>query len=158
MIAAAVAVVASCLCLLGLFVYTYGGHDRPELIDSPEVAEVAERACTTMRAAVAVRAAPPQAATEAEVRAIRQQNDAVVAMVAEVRRLGKARLRDDHPTADWLSDWETLVDSRERHAAALSAGREPRFVVPVVDGVAITDRMNSTGLVCQVPPQLLDLP
>ncbi|MFG3604633.1 hypothetical protein [Micromonospora chersina] len=156
-----VAIVAASFILLscaGLFIYAYPNHDRPELIDSPEVAEVAESACATMQAAVVARAAPSNAAIDVRVRSIRDQNATVVAMVAHVRGMGSKRLDDDRPTAAWLSDWETLIEVRKQYAQDLAAGGKPRFAVPTDDGVPITDRMNHVGLACQVPSLLLDLP
>lgn len=138
--------------------WTYANHDRPELIDNPPVSEVAESACATMRATVAAQAAPPGAPVDARVRAIREQNAAVTAMVAQVRGLDRDLLADDRPTNLWLADWETLVEARERYAADLAAGGRPHFVVPTADGEPLTQRMNSVGLICEVPPQLLDLP
>ncbi|NJP35500.1 hypothetical protein [Micromonospora thermarum] len=137
--------------------WTYANHDRPELIDNPPVSEVAESACATMRATVAAKAAPPGALVDARVRAIREQNAAVTAMVAQVRDLDRDLLADDRPTSAWLADWETLVEARERYAADLAAGRRPQFAVPTVDGEPLTDRMNSVGLTCEVPPQLVHL-
>ncbi|MET7966370.1 hypothetical protein [Micromonospora sp. NPDC005305] len=137
--------------------WTYANHDRPELIDNPPVSEVAENACATMRATVAAKAAPPDAPVDARVRSIREQNAAVTVMVAQVRDLDRDLLADDRPTDAWLADWETLVGARERYAADLAAGRRPHFVVPTADGGPLTDRMNSVGLRCEVPPQLIDL-
>ncbi|MGY0002308.1 hypothetical protein [Micromonospora sp. I033] len=138
--------------------WTYANHDRPELIDNPPVSDVAESACATMHATVASKAAPPGAPVDAQVRAIRAQNAAVTAMVAQVRDLDRDLLADDRPTDAWLADWETLVEARERYAADLAAGRRPHFVVPTADGEPLPDRMNSVGLTCEVPPQLVDLP
>ncbi|MFF4879355.1 hypothetical protein [Micromonospora sp. NPDC000668] len=137
--------------------WTYANHDRPELIDNPPVSEVAESACATMRATVAAKAVPPDAPADARARSIREQNAAVTAMVARVRDLDRDLLAGDHPVNAWLADWETLVEARERYAADLATGRRPRFVVPTADGEPLTDRMNSVGLTCEVPPQLIDL-
>ncbi|MFE9955155.1 hypothetical protein [Micromonospora sp. NPDC005299] len=137
--------------------WTYANHDRPELIDNPPVSEVAESACARMRATVVAKAAPPDAPVDAQVRSIREQNAAVTVMVAQVRDLDRDLLADDRPTTAWLADWETLVEARERYAADLAAGRRPHFVVPTADGEPLTDRMNSVGLTCDVPPQLIDL-
>ncbi|MDO3701780.1 hypothetical protein Q3W71_08815 [Micromonospora sp. C28SCA-DRY-2] len=154
-------VVVSAVCGVVVFcagLWTYANHDRPELIDDPPVSEVAESACATMRATVAAKAAPPGAPVDARVRSIREQNAAVTAMVAQVRGLDADLLADDRPTTLWLADWETLVQTRERYAADLAAGGRPHFVAPTADGEPLTDRMNSVGLLCEVPPQLLDLP
>lgn len=145
-------IVVSCAGL-----WMYANHDRLELIDNPPVSEVAESACATMRATVAAKAAPPGAPVDARARSIREQNAAVTAMVAQVRDLGRDLLADDRPTDAWLADWETLVGARERYAADLVAGRRPHFVVPTADGRPLTERMNSVGLTCDVPPQLIDL-
>ncbi|MEH1165303.1 hypothetical protein V6V47_07940 [Micromonospora sp. CPCC 205539] len=138
--------------------WMYANHDRIELIDSPQVSEVAERACASMRATVVATAVSPGATPAARVRSLREQDTAVTAMVAQVRSLGSDRLRDDLPTTDWLTDWESLVAARERYADALSAGGDPHFEVPTADGRPIVDRMNRVGLTCEVPPQLVDLP
>jgi hypothetical protein len=110
-----------------------------------------------MRAAVVAKAAPGGAAIDARVRSIREQNAAVAVMVAQVRGLGSDRLEGDSPTVAWLADWETLIAIREQYAHDLSAGGRPRLVVPIVDGFPVTSRMDSVGLACKVPPQLLDL-
>ncbi|MFC0533094.1 hypothetical protein [Phytohabitans kaempferiae] len=156
LVVVAAVVATGCVGLSCAGLWVYASHDPPELIDS-EVADIADRACATMQAAVAARAAPPNAPIDAKVRSIGDQNAAVRTMVAQVRGLGDERLEDDLPSAAWLVDWETLVEVREQYAQDLSAGREPRFAVPMVDGVPITDRMNDVGLDCQVPPLLLDL-
>jgi hypothetical protein len=143
------------LCLAGFWVYA--NHDRPELIDRPEVSEVVESSCASMQAAVAAKAAPSDAAINAKVRSIGEQNAAVAAMVAQVRGLGSDLLEDDLPTVAWLSDWESLIAAREQYVRDLSTGRKPRFVVPTADGFPVTNRMDQVGLACQVPPQLLNL-
>ncbi|WP_433281399.1 hypothetical protein [Micromonospora sp. CA-244673] len=137
--------------------WMYANHDRPELIDNPPVSEVAESACATMRATVVAKAVPPDAPVDAQARSIREQNAAVTVMVAQVRDLDRDLRSDDRPTDAWLADWETLLEARERYADELAAGRRPHFVVPTADGGPLTDRMNSVGLTCEVPPQLIDL-
>ncbi|OZV79634.1 hypothetical protein CA850_16290 [Micromonospora echinospora] len=155
--------IAVAACTVGAFsifcagLWSYANHDRPELIDNPPVRETAESACATMQAAVVAKAVPPSAALDVRIRAVREQNAAVAAMVAQVRSLGSSRLDDDRPTAAWLADWETLVETRDQYANDLSAGRRPHFLVPTVDGVPIIERMNDVDLVCEVPPQLVDL-
>ncbi|MDG4800197.1 hypothetical protein [Micromonospora sp. WMMD980] len=139
------------------FVWTHTTHDHDQEIESSPIREVTESACATMSATVAAKAAPPGAPVEAQARAIREQDAAVTVMVARVRELDRDLRADDRPTNAWLADWETLVEARERHAADLAAGRRPHFVIPTADGKPITGRMNSVGLSCTVPPQLVDL-
>ncbi|WP_147252532.1 hypothetical protein [Micromonospora endolithica] len=127
------------------------------MIDNPPVSEVAEDACATMRTAVAAKAAPPGAPVDTRVRSIRERNAALTAMVARVRDLDPALLSEDRPTRAWLADWEHLVEVRERYAADLAAGRGAHFVVPTADGEPLAVRMNSVGLICEVPAQLVDL-
>ncbi|MCM0676715.1 hypothetical protein NCC78_18795 [Micromonospora phytophila] len=149
---------ALCLAAVALFAFSRTRHDRIELIDTPEVAQAAEGACATMRARVVAEAVPSGVAAEVKVRSIRGQNAAVTDLVARVRGLGEKRLREDVPTATWLSDWEALVEAREQYARELSTGARPHFLLPTADGHPLTERMNSVGLTFQVPPELVDLP
>jgi hypothetical protein len=78
-------------------------------------------------------------------------------MVTRVSGLGADALREDRPAERWLADWKSLIAARETFADDLAAGRNPSFRLPASDGVPITDRMNSVGLNCRVPVQLVDL-
>lgn len=124
-------------------------HDRPELIDDLVVAEAAESACATMTREVRTVAADP-------VQAIRDRNDAVIAMIDAVRAVGEDHVADDRPTELWLADWRALVDARSRYADDLAAGRDPRWVVPVADGQPVTERLGTVGLDCAVPPEVAE--
>jgi hypothetical protein len=143
------------LWIIGLWVYA--GHDRLELIDDPQIASTAEDACAAMTLAVRQAVAPPNATNAAKVRAIQEQNAAVITMIHTIRSLGADRLTEDLPTADWLTDWQTLVDRRARHAQALATNRPTPFVVPSADGAPITERMNTVGFTCTVPAELTNL-
>ncbi|MEV6600462.1 hypothetical protein AB0M36_26980 [Actinoplanes sp. NPDC051346] len=138
--------------------YVYANHDRPGLLDSPEVSDAADAACATMRATVAGQVLPPKATNEQKASFMGTQDAAVVAMVAEIRGLGTSRLADDLPAEDWLADWETLLRVRQQYAVDLVAGRKPSFVAPVVNGFPLVNRMNSVSVGCKVPAQLLSVP
>lgn len=127
----------------------FSGHDRPQLIDHPVVADAVESACATMTREVRAVAADP-------VRSIRDRNDAVIAMIDAVRAIGPDLIEEDRPTALWLADWQALVDARSRYADDLAAGRNPRWVVPDADGQPITERLVTVGLTCAVPPEVAE--
>ncbi|MDQ3943767.1 MAG: hypothetical protein M3357_01140 [Actinomycetota bacterium] len=115
--------------------FVFEGRDDPRSLDSRPVREEAVAACEEMRAGVAA-----ADGHEAE-------NQAVVAMVVRLRRLGTETLAKDVPTEDWLADWERMV-------AARRAGQP----FPRAGGAPIHRRMDD--LVkdlrpCQVPVQLI---
>lgn len=141
--------VAAIVVLIVLGFLVYANHDRPELIDDPDVVEAAERACAAMNREVREVVAEP-------VRAILTRNDAVIAMIDAVREVGEERIADDHPTGLWLADWRALVDARARYADDLAAGRNPGWVVPVVDGRPVTERVGEVGVDCAVPPEVAE--
>lgn len=139
-------VVGSTVAVSAAGFWLYANHDRLDFIDDPTVADRASAACEELtvqlgRLGAGVRPADRRAAESA----------AVAEMVASVRSLGERTIDGDHPTRQWLDDWEAL-------AAAHAAGR----AVPVDDlGNPIVDRMNGlavdSGLPeCQVPRQLVD--
>ncbi|MDX6294153.1 MAG: hypothetical protein QOH50_3228 [Kribbellaceae bacterium] len=132
-------------------------HDRPELIDDPQVVSTTESACSTMTHAVQQSAAPLNATNATKARAIQEQNNAVAAMIRTIRLLGSDRLDNDRPTPSWLADWQTLIDQRARYARNLDRNRPTPFVIPTVEGRPISERMNDVGISCTVPPALTDL-
>jgi hypothetical protein len=130
---------------VGVGLARYGSADHLDVLDDPVVVEAADSACVRMAAAVREAAPPAGAPAGAVASAMRAQDAAVTAMVREVRAVGAGRLRGDRPAISWLADWETLVRLREAYADAVAAGGHPALVVPVVDGVPITDRMGDAG-------------
>ncbi len=58
--------------------------------------------------------------------------------------------------ASWVEDWQRLVKVRDDYARALAAGKaKAAFVVPVVDGRSLVDRLHNSGINCRVPLVLL---
>ena len=137
-------VIAAVVVLWVLGFLVYANHDRPELVDDPDVVRAAESACAAMNREVLAVVAEP-------VQAIRARNDAVTAMIDAVREVGEERIADDEPTDLWLADWHALVNARARYADDLAAGRNPAWVVPVVDGRPVTERVGEVGVECAVP-------
>ncbi len=150
-------VAVACVAVWVAGMYLYAGHDRPELIDHPRVAEVAESSCAVLTRTVSANPVPALADNGLRARVIREQNVEVVALIDRVRALGTELITDDEPTDSWLRDWQLSVDARARYADDLEAGREPSFVVPVVWNTRVPDRMNRVGLDCVVPVGLIEL-
>jgi hypothetical protein len=132
-------------------------HDRPELIDDPQVVRTTESACATMTQAVQQAAAPLNATNATKARTIQEQNNAIAAMIRTIRLLGSDRLDNDYPTLSWLADWQMLIDQRARYARNLTRNRPTPFVIPTVEARPITERMNDVGISCTVPPELTNL-
>lgn len=143
------------LSAIGL--WAYANHDRPELIDRPDVVEIAESACRHLSAAIAAMPYDRDAAPSQRVAVIRKQDSAITALINEVLKLDAETRADDMPTDSWLDDWADLRAARERCADELDAAGDPVLVVPRSAGVPITDRMSSVGLDCEVPQALAHL-
>jgi hypothetical protein len=153
--------VMSVLVALGLVTVTLtelwrsATQDRPELIDHPVVVRTSNAACLVMRKSVHGVAPPPEAPIRVRVSAIRAQNQAVLGMLEQIRRVGPERMQRDVPLLTWMADWEQLVRARETYAAALAAGHQQPLKLPADPrGQPIIARMNSVGLDCTVPPEL----
>jgi hypothetical protein len=153
--------VMSVLVALGLVTVTltelwrYANKDRPELIDHPVVVRTSNAACLVMRKSVHGVAPPPEAPIRVRVSAIRAQNQAVLGMLEQIRRVGPERMQRDVPLTTWMADWEQLVRARETYAAALAAGHQQPLKLPADrTGQPIIARMNRVGLDCTVPPEL----
>ena len=115
--------------------YFFEDRDIPTAIDSTEVREAAGPACRRMQERV-------EAAGSDE-----EENEAVEAMVAEIRQLGPETLAGDEPAELWLADWEAFV-------AARRAG-DP---IPEGGGAPIHLRMDELVKdlrACQIPEQML---
>jgi hypothetical protein len=115
--------------------FVFEGRDDPESIDSRPVRQEALAACEEMRGRLDGARGPED------------ENVAVEAMVARLRRLGSETLAKDVPTESWLADWEQVV-------AARRAGKP----LPRAGGAPIHRRMDD--LVkdlrpCQMPAQLI---
>lgn len=153
--------VVSVLVALGLVTVTltalwqYANKDRPELIDHPVVVRTSNAACLIMRKSVHGVAPPPEAPVRVRVSAIRAQNQAVLGMLEQIRRVGPERMERDVPLKTWMADWEQLVRARETYAAALAAGHQQPLKLPADSaGQPIIRRMNGVGLDCTVPQEL----
>jgi hypothetical protein len=132
--------------------WAYVTHDRVDFIDTDRVFSAAEVACGHMSERL-----DGVSVTGDPVTRIEAENKVVLEMVNGIRRVGVAALEADMPAADWLADWEQLVDARHQVTTGSA------FVVPTTEGVPITERMNwvaqDSGLkACRVPARLLDPP
>lgn len=135
--------------------WSYATTDDPAVIGNSDIAAVAGRACAEMRDSAAAAAVGPAATLHQRVGALNAQNDAVIALVTQMRALGDARLASDLPAPQWIRDWERLVAARDAYARELAAGRRASLSLPVVDGRPLVDRLNDVGLNCRVPRVLL---
>jgi len=122
-----------------------------QLIEDPPLLDAIRRECATLRSEL-------DASSSRGADKVLEENGAVADFVARVQAATSNEARDnDPPTNDWLVDWLKLVAVRDRYARELrtseGADRRP---VPRVDGVPITDRMNSAVLECKVPSDIAD--
>jgi hypothetical protein len=141
---------------LGYVLYRYADTDHLGVLDDPVVVRAADSACGRMARSVH-RAAPGAGASPvAAAAAIREQDAAITAMVAEIRAVGRDRLEGDRPAVDWLADWADLARLREAYADELARGGRPTLRIPEVDGVPVSERMDAVALDedCQVAEEL----
>ena len=145
--------VAAVIALSGWGMWVYMNHDRLELIDRPDVVQRAERGCARMTAALHAVNGPDSAGGAEE---IRRENAIIDAFIASVRGLGREALDDDRPSEAWLDDWQRLRDLRAAFAQEVADGSATAPAIPTEDGEPITRRMNDVGILCEVPPEVLD--
>lgn len=132
-------------------------RDRPDTLDVQPVKGAATDACVRLRTGLdALPPLPPEATAQQRQERVGVQDAAIRTLVADVRAVGEPALRKDVPAEQWLSDWESLADSRRAWAAAGGTGP---YAVPVQDGRPISDRMGMIGLpACVVPASLTSAP
>lgn len=89
---------------------------------------------------------------------ILDQNEAVEAMLARVRKIDRDILAADEPAIAWLADWDKLLDARRDFAALVAQGKTTEFELPTDRvGDPIIDRMDwASEPECVVPDALLD--
>lgn len=152
---------AAALSVIACWIYamaTLTRHDDPELIDDPSVISKVESACAEMTASLAQPVASGSIRAVSQASTIRAQNEAVEAMTSAIRSLGRSSLAQDRPTAEWLTNWDELVRVRTNYADDLAASRSTTYIVPRIEGVPVTFRINEVSVACEVPPQLAGTP
>ncbi|MEP1125166.1 MAG: hypothetical protein ABJH68_14875 [Ilumatobacter sp.] len=103
----------------------------------------AEEVCAPVQ--LAVRRLDLQASPDLQVRAdlIEEGTDLYAAMIDELA----SDLPDDPKGAaivpDWIADWRTLIQDRYDYAAEYRAGNEVPFTETAVQGVPITERLET---------------
>jgi hypothetical protein len=115
---------------LGYVLYRYADTDHLGVLDDPVVVRAADSACGRMARSVH-RAAPGAGASSvAAAAAIREQDAAITAMVAEIRAVGRDRLEGDRPAVDcwptgrtWLGSVRRTPTSWPAAAVRLSGSR-----------------------------------
>ena len=133
--------------LLATAMWTYATHDRPELIDDPDLIAVIEPACRVMTAEVERSALPSGAPSELRVAAIKRQNNAIRRMVSTIEQVGNQRIANDLPTRRWLDDWQRLASAREQYSVQSEPGARGPWQVP-------TAGQRSAGSVAEIHPAM----
>lgn len=156
----AAAVVAFCVLVAAvstvLVLTVEEPSDRPGLVDDDALADRIARACAVMTSTVV--ALPITGDAQRQARAIRDQDQAVLVMVAAIRRGNDAAISADRPVERWLLDWERLVAARERLADRLAVDPNASLTVPLdAAGDPVVERMDDIWAGeprCLVPPSL----
>lgn len=150
----AVVVVGSALVLVAFLVisvvglWVYANHDRPELIDRPDVLAVVDDGCSRLRTELASHPVPTGTPPAVRAAAVVAQDEAIRAFVARVRTLAADTRSNDQPVDTWLTDWERLARARDDVADALGRGAPATLVVPRDHGRPVTSRMDTVGVSC----------
>lgn len=135
-----------------MFMRVYGGHDRIELIDKPEIVEALAPTCHRVGSAATALRLEGTAGARAE--ALMDFSSVAHRIPTAVDGFSKEDLDSDIPTADWAADWTTLLAEIDEYAEDLSSGRAASFEMPSTpDGFSIVGRMNlaSPSRGCNVP-------
>ena len=135
----------------------YLTHDRPELIEDKEIFEAIAEPCRDLnKVADDIRVAGSPIARAAALATI---STAARAVPAALDRFDAADLADDLPAADWVRDWDTLLDAVDAYVVQLRSEAEATFKTPeTVDGYSIVGRMDiAAEPTCKVPQALVAL-
>lgn len=124
----------------------YANHDRTEFIDDPDVADAASSACRRLAADLKRAAALPSKDEQ-----LVAESAAVVRMVSSTRSLGEGTINGDHPTDQWLEDWESIA-STHAVGGAIPTMDDGRSIVVRMDELVIASSLPE----CVVPPTLRD--
>lgn len=152
---------AAALGVITCWIYamaTFTRYDDPQIIDDPSVVSRVESACAQMTTSLAQPVASGSVRAVSPTSTIRAQNEAVTTMTSTIRSLGRSSLAQDRPTAEWLDNWDELVRVRANYADDLAAARTTTYIVPRIDGIPVTFRINEISVACEVPAQLASIP
>ena len=103
--------------------------DPPDHLSDRAFPEAAEPVCAAAMAEVESFGRATAVETIEERADLVERQDAVLAaLVADLRRLPLPDGEEGGWVREWLDDWQTHVEDRERWAARLHAGEDPPFV------------------------------
>ncbi|GAA3530583.1 hypothetical protein GCM10022234_29740 [Aeromicrobium panaciterrae] len=135
-----------------------GSKDFPSVIQDDKILSVITRECDIMTETV--KSMPIEGTAEEQASTIRDQDKAILNMLAAIRGVDEDVRAADPPTNDWLDDWNALVAAREAFAEQRSSGYELDLRIPKdADGDGIYQRMDEVWLTkeaCEVPEELLN--
>ncbi|AWB92704.1 hypothetical protein C3E78_11100 [Aeromicrobium chenweiae] len=134
-----------------------GRRDAPGVIDDDELVSIIDRECSLMTSTI--ESMPVTGPPRRQGQTIVDQNRAVSRMVTAIEREAGDRIADDRPARQWLDDWATLVDARNRYVVDGLEDESARFTVPRdPDGDPLPERMDDVFVgegSCTVPKALL---
>lgn len=132
-------------------------RDARGVIDDEELVSIIGRECALMTSTVD--SMPVTGTLREQGQTIIDQNRAISLMVTTIEGAAGDLIATDRPAKQWLADWTTLVDARNRYVIAGLRDDAARFSVPTdPDGDPLPDRMNDVFLddsTCEVPRTLL---
>lgn len=156
-VAGALVLVASAVFWVWAF-SPWAPRGNPDRLEDRTFPERAEQICS--EASERIEALPPASdARTPQERAVvvQEANELLSSMIEELRGSATGTAEDVELISLWLDDYEVLLSDRERHAARLAAGEDPRFTVTATDeGSPIDERIDGFARVndmesCLVP-------
>lgn len=140
--------IAALLALLAAVVFWtwalfFASKDSINKIDDRAWAERAEEICAITKVDLAE--LELQASSELEVRAalVVESTDLLAAMLDEVVAQTPTDEKGQAIVPDWEADYRVLLDDRYAYAERLAAGEDGPFLETAVDGVPITERIET---------------
>ena len=120
-----------------------GRQPSPDQLDDPGFAIAAEVRCSEALAAISLLPAASESITATErATVIDDANAELDAMLDDLDGI-VPRGGDDEIVREWLADWRTYLDDRERFADALRGDPGSRMLVSAKDGQHITEHLDA---------------
>ena len=147
----AVLCVAFWIAILGWTLVADHG-DPPDFLSDRTFPEAAEPVCAAAMAEVESFGSATAVATIEERADLVDRQDAVFeVLIADLRRLPMPGGEEGDWVREWLDDWQTHLEDRQRWAAELHAGEDPPFVETAKGNHQVSEAVDAFAEVNDMP-------
>lgn len=127
-------------------------HDPPGTLTGRGFPAAAEDACADVVATIEALPPAQEAGTPQERAAvIRQADEALTGLLAELREIAPVEGQDAEMVALWLDDWQRFLADRRAYADTLAGGEDSRFVESEKEGDHISEALAFFAEINEMP-------